>query len=151
MPISWGPTLMVDLALLLRRVAIADDPDLRNRALELAQLLGREPHVRSSQVLVQMGQLGRGMATIQGFLAITHAKATCADVAPRVRPNVLSTSTIARLALIASGSKRGRVLRLSFPESNRVYSLTAPPRKPLLSGLYGTKPIPSSSSTGKTS
>src|SRR3954463_2999677 len=59
MPISWGPTLMVDLALLLRRVAIADDPDLRNRALELAQLLGREPHVRSSQVLVQMGQLGR--------------------------------------------------------------------------------------------
>src|SRR3954468_19462706 len=54
MPISWGPTLMVDLALLLRRVAIADDPELRNRALELAQLLGRELHVRSSQVLVQM-------------------------------------------------------------------------------------------------
>jgi len=46
--------------------------------------------------------------------------------------------------------KRGRVLRKS-ELSNFAFSSILPVRKPLPSGLYGTNPIPSSSSVGMTS
>ena len=59
-----------------------------------------------------------------------------------------SASTSARLALSASGVKRGTMLRKSSA-ANWVFSSIAPVRKPRPSGLNGTKPIPSSSSVGK--
>src|SRR6516165_6505764 len=55
-----------------------------------------------------------------------------------------SRSTSPRFALIASGVKRGRMLRKS-ELSSVVFSSIFPVRKPLPRGLYGTKPIPSSS------
>src|SRR5436309_2865689 len=61
-----------------------------------------------------------------------------------------SRSVRAWLALSASGVKRGRVLRKS-ELSNFAFSSILPVRKPLPSGLYGTKPIPSSSRVGITS
>ena len=53
-------------------------------------------------------------------------------------------------AFRASGVKRGTMLRKSVL-SNVVFSSILPVRKPLPSGLNGTKPIPSSSSVGSTS
>ena len=55
-----------------------------------------------------------------------------------------------RIHDIAPGVKRGSVLRKSVL-SSLVFSFIAPVRKPLPSGLYGTKPMPSSSSVGITS
>jgi hypothetical protein len=43
------------------------------------------------------------------------------------------------------------VLRMSLPASKLVDALTVPVRKPLPSGLYGTKPMPSSSHAASTS
>jgi hypothetical protein len=53
-------------------------------------------------------------------------------------------------AFRASDVKRGMRLRMS-ELSNAVFSLNFPVRKPLPRGLYGTKPIPSSSKVGSTS
>ena len=50
----------------------------------------------------------------------------------------------------ASGVKRGTMLRKSVL-SKVVFSSILPVRKPLPSGLNGTKPIPSSSSVGRIS
>jgi hypothetical protein len=55
-----------------------------------------------------------------------------------------------RFALRASGVNRGKVVRLSLLP-NVVVSSILPVRKPLPSGLKGTKPIPSSSQAGSTS
>ena len=46
---------------------------------------------------------------------------------------------------------RGMVLRMSLPASKVVEVLIVPVRKPLPSGLYGTKPMPSSSHADSTS
>jgi hypothetical protein len=54
------------------------------------------------------------------------------------------------VGLRASAANRGMVVRMSLL-SNPVLSLIVPVRKPLPSGLYGTKPMPSSSSVGSTS
>src|SRR5258706_2412233 len=59
-------------------------------------------------------------------------------------------STMAWFAFRASGVKRGTLLRKS-ELSNLVLSSIFPVRKPLPSGLKGTKPIPSSSRVGITS
>ena len=89
-----------------------------------------------------------GIGTIHGFCASSHASAICAGVAPFRSATRLSSSTKARFAFRASASKRGTVLRKS-PLANSVVSSIFPVRKPLPSGLKGTKPIPSSSSVGR--
>ena len=66
------------------------------------------------------------------------------------RPIAASRSTSAWLALRASGVKRGSDARKSLLASS-VCSVMAPVRKPLPSGLNGTKPMPSSSSVGRMS
>jgi hypothetical protein len=43
------------------------------------------------------------MGTIQGFCASSHASATCTGVKPLGLPKSDSASTIAQLALMASG------------------------------------------------
>ena len=91
-----------------------------------------------------------GIGTIHGFWAKSHASAIWAGVAFFRSAILPSRSTSAWFAFIASGVKRGSVLRKSVL-SSLVFSSISPVRKPLPSGLYGTKPIPSSSSVGITS
>src|SRR5271169_4376833 len=88
-----------------------------------------------------------GIGTIHGFRASNQASAIWAGVAFLLLAILLSKSISPWFALRASGAKRGSVLRKSLL-SNFVFSLILPVRKPLPSGLYGTKPIPSSSSVG---
>ena len=54
-----------------------------------------------------------GMGTIQGFCASSQANAICAGVAFFRSAMASSSSTSARLAFLASGVKRGKVLRKS--------------------------------------
>ena len=91
-----------------------------------------------------------GIGTIHGFCASSQASAICAGVAPFRSATRPSRSTNAWFALRASGVKRGTVLRKSVL-SNVVFSSILPVRKPLPSGLNGTKPMPSSSSVGRIS
>ena len=91
-----------------------------------------------------------GIGTIHGFCASSQASAICAGVAFFRAAIVPSRSTSAWFALRASGVKRGTMLRKSVL-SNVVLSSILPVRKPLPSGLKGTKPMPSSSSVGSTS
>jgi hypothetical protein len=92
-----------------------------------------------------------GIGTIHGFCASSHASAICAGVAFFCSAMRVSSSTKAKFALRASGSvNRGTVLRKS-PLANSVVSSILPVRKPLPSGLNGTKPMPSSSSVGRIS
>jgi hypothetical protein len=91
-----------------------------------------------------------GIGTIHGFCASSHASAICAGVAPFRSATRVRSSTNARLALRASASKRGTLLRKS-PSANSVVSSIFPVRNPLPRGLKGTKPIPSSSSSGRIS
>ena len=85
-----------------------------------------------------------GIGTIHGAFWSNQPSATCVEVMPRVRPKACSTFTMRVFARIASAWKRGRVCRLSLFGSKTVYSLMQPPKNPRFSGLYGTKPIPSS-------
>ena len=91
-----------------------------------------------------------GIGTIQGFCASSQASAICAGVAFFRAAISPSRSTSAWFALRASGVKRGTMLRKSVL-SNVVFSSIVPVRKPLPSGLNGTKPMPSSSSVGRIS
>jgi hypothetical protein len=89
-----------------------------------------------------------GMGTIHGFWASSHASATCAGVASLRAATSCSSWTKARFAWRASASaKRGTVLRKS-PLAYWVVWSMVPVRKPLPSGLNGTKPTPSSSRVG---
>jgi hypothetical protein len=67
---------------------------------------------------------------------------------PRVAPlrsaMLVRRSTTAWLFCNASGANRGIVARMSFPASKLVVAVTVPVRNPLPTGLYGTKPMPSS-------
>ena len=90
------------------------------------------------------------MGTIHGFWASSQARAIWAGVAFFRSAISPSRSTRAWFAFRASGVKRGTVLRKS-ELSNVVFSSIFPVRKPLPSGLKGTKPMPSSSSVGRTS
>ena len=91
-----------------------------------------------------------GIGTIHGFWASSQASAIWAGVACFCAAISPSRSTRAWFAFRASGVKRGTMLRKSVL-SNVVFSSIVPVRKPLPSGLKGTKPIPSSSSVGRTS
>src|SRR5215207_7903759 len=91
-----------------------------------------------------------GIGTIHGFWASSQANAICAGVDRFFAAILSSRSTRAWFAFRFSGSKRGTVLRKSEP-SNVVVSSILPVRKPLPSGLKGTKPIPSSRRVGRIS
>ena len=105
-----------------------------------------------SDVLLQAMQLrGARDRNDPGLLREQPGQRDLGRCAPScVRRSVPSRSTRAWLALRASGVKRGRVLRKSVL-SNVVFSSILPVRKPLPSGLKGTKPMPSSSSVGRIS
>ena len=92
-----------------------------------------------------------GIGTIHGFCARSQASATWAGVA------CLRSAMSRRAARRApgwpsglSGVKRGTVLRKSLL-SKVVSASILPVRKPLPSGLNGTKPMPSSSRVGRMS
>ncbi len=90
------------------------------------------------------------MGTIHGFWASSQASAICAGVACFCSAIWRSRSTSAWFACRASGVNRGTTLRKS-ELSKVVFSSILPVRKPLPSGLNGTKPVPSSSSVGSSS
>ena len=90
------------------------------------------------------------MGTIHGFCVSSHASAICAGVACFRSAKAFSHSTKARFALRFSSVKRGTTF-LKSVGSNVVLSSICPVRKPLPSGLNGTKPMPSSSSSGSVS
>ena len=91
-----------------------------------------------------------GIGTIHGFCARSQASATWAGVASWRSAIRRSSSTNASFASREATSKRGTVLRKSSPAKLVLWSIV-PVRKPLPSGLKGTKPIPSSSSVGRIS
>src|SRR5207248_5145772 len=91
-----------------------------------------------------------GIGTIHGLCANSQASAICAGVAC-LRPAILlRTSTTACFAFRLAAEKRGMALRKSVL-SNVVASSILPVRKPLPSGLKGTKPMPSSAHVGRIS
>jgi hypothetical protein len=101
-------------------------------------------------VLLQMGDVGRsGNRHDPGFWANNQASATWAGEAFLRSAQVL-TNTSAMLAGNASGAKRGTAARKSRC-SKWLVAVTVPARKPMPSGLPGTKPIPSSSQSVRTS
>src|ERR1700747_2095881 len=91
----------------------------------------------------------RGVLCAEGFFPSSPASAICAGVAFFFFAKELITSTKAWFALRFSGLNRGTLLRKSVL-SNLVSASILPVRKPLPSGLNGTKPIPSSSKVGIT-
>ena len=76
-------------------------------------------------------------------LESTHARATCAGVAPSEAATVATTSTSAAFCVAFSSANRGMNRRVSLSSSVSGV-LTFPVRKPRPRGLYETKPIPSS-------
>lgn len=90
-----------------------------------------------------------GIGTIQGLCASSQASTICAGTACLAAATRPSRSTNAWFFSIASGVKRGRMLRKS-PSASLVPLLVAPVRKPLPSGLQCTKPMPSSSQAPNT-
>ena len=140
----------VDHPLLRLGVARALRGDLRCSGLDLPQVVGGELDVGGGDVLLEPVQLrGAGDRDDPRLLGEQPGerdlRRRCTLPLARRRS---SSSTNARFALRASASKRGTVLRKS-ELSKVVVSSIFPVRKPLPSGLKGTKPIPSSSSVGR--
>ena len=98
---------------------------------------------------MQLG--GTGDRDAPRLLGEQPREGDCAGVTPLLAATDFTRSTIAALCSKASAVKRGMVLRMSLPASKVVDALTVPVRKPLPSGLNGTKPMPSSSQAGSTS
>ena len=121
-------------------------------ALDLAQIVGRQLHVNRAEVLLQAVQLGGARDRHDPRLLRQHPGQR--DLRRRRlllrRDPCPRRSTSAWFALRFSGEKRGTVLRKSVL-SNVVLASIVPVRKPLPSGLNGTKPMPSSSSAGRIS
>ena len=130
----------------------AVDRDRCGGSIDVGKVFVGELNVGRTDVLFKAVPLGRpGMGTIHGFWASSHASATCPGVAlfafrmalqHRDQRLVRRRGSPARSAARCCGSRRGR--RWSSASMR-------PVRKPLPSGLNGTKPMPSSSSVGSTS
>ena len=87
-----------------------------------------------------------GIGTIHGFCASSQASAICAGVAFLCRRDRAEHDRRAPgWPCDASGEKRGTMLRKSVLVEGACSSSIVPVRKPLPSGLNGTKPMPSSS------
>ena len=91
-----------------------------------------------------------GMGTIHGFWARSQAIATWPGVASLRAAISPILSTRAWFARRASAESRGTTLRKSSL-ANVVLSVIVPVRNPFPSGLNGTSPMPSSSSTARIS
>ena len=120
--------------------------------VEVGELVGGQRDLRRGGVLLDALEAAR---------AGDRARSTAAGrAARRARParvwrpwrsaRAVTCSTSAWLAARLSAVNRGMVARMS-PAANSVAVLTVPVRKPLPSGLNGTKPMPSSAQVGRTS
>ena len=89
-----------------------------------------------------------GIGTIQGFCASSQASAICAGVAPLLLAISPSTSTSALVGLAALRAETWNAVADIAARRTCVLASIVPVRKPLPSGLNGTKPMPSSSSVG---
>ena len=130
----------------LRRVAVPS-----TAILEAASSMPRRSFAVSSISAAPIFSSSRwslvvpGIGTIHGFCARSQASAICAGVAP-LRPPISVEQVDERLICLASLRREaGEACCGSRVLSNVVFSLMAPVRKPLPSGLKGTSPIPSSS------
>ena len=134
-------------------VAAALHLDLGRGVLDLGELVRRQLDVGGAEVLLQpvqpCGCRGSGRSTASGPGARPGRSGR--GWRPCARRSPTSRSTTAWLCCSASGSNRGMVLRMSLPASKLVDAVMVPVRKPLPSGLYGTKPMPSSSHAASTS
>ena len=91
-----------------------------------------------------------GIGTIHGCWASSHASASCAGVRALLRRRSTEQSTIAGCLAGLGLRTVGSTARMS-PVGEGGRASMVPVRKPLPSGLNGTKPMPSSSSVGRTS
>ena len=103
-----------------------------------------------ADVLIEPFQLARaGNGHDPGFLRQQPGQCNLCRGGILLFGDLLKQFHHARLALIASGVKRGLRLRMSVL-SKVVFSSILPVRYPRPSGLYGTSPMPSSSQVGRT-
>lgn len=140
-----------DPGLKVRRISIALHRHLGEGTFDVAQIVRRQFDAGRADILLEALELrGSGNRNDPRFLGKQPGERDLG------RRGVLPGGDFAEqidqglVALRASGVKRGTMLRKSLL-SNFVFSLMAPVRNPLPSGLNGTKPIPSSSSAGSTS
>jgi hypothetical protein len=125
--------------------------DLRDGLFDLAKVVRRKLDAHRAEVLREPMALRRsGDRHDPGLLRQQPREAICAGVAPSRSAKDFSHSTNATLAFLFSSVKRGTTLRKSVA-SNVVVSSIFPVKKPLPSGLNGTKPMLSSSSVGRIS
>ena len=124
-------------------------PRLRGRCVDLAKVVRRELDVHRAEVLLQAVELrGAGIGTIHGFCASSHARATCAGVTP-FRAAMRSPGPPWRHCRRSSARSGARnVAEVPGVECRRRVDLAG--KKPRAKGLKGTKPMPSSSQTGRT-
>ena len=90
-----------------------------------------------------------GIGTMSGPWWSSHASASCAAVTPLLRaisPMRVATATLA--SKFPSAKRGNRLRRVSVAAS--VSGVSAPVRMPRPSGLYATKPMPSSRMAGST-
>ena len=96
-----------------------------------------------------MRRLVPGMGTTPGC-AMVHARASWPGVQPFAAASSCTLRTSARLAAKFSPWKRGECRRKSSAAKSSG-EVIAPVRKPRPSGLYATKPMPSSRTVGRMS
>ena len=125
--------------------------NLCSRTIDLSEIIGRQLDFNGADILLQPMQL-RGARDRNNPRLLREKPGQRNLSGQRFLPPGDSAEQVDQglIAFIASGVKRGSVLRKSVL-SSLVFSFIAPVRKPLPRGLYGTKPIPSSSRVGITS
>ncbi len=128
------------------RVTMPFHDDLRNGILDRLQFFASQFDRRRTDVFLEAMQLRRARNGHDPRLPRQQPGQRDLRAGLRAcrRRSLPSSWTTAWLALRASGAKRGTMLRKSLA-SKVVFSSIAPVRKPLPSGLKGTKPMPSSS------
>ena len=136
----------------VRGIAIPLHLDRGQGVLDPAQVVRGQLDGGGAEVLLQAMQLRRARDRHDPRLLREQPRERdLGRASPAWRAAIdASRSTSAWFALRASGEKRGTMLRKSSL-SNVVFSSILPVRKPLPSGLNGTKPMPSSSSVGRIS
>ena len=119
----------------MRRIAFALDLDRGAGLLDLIEIVSREFDVSGFEILFQTAELGRSRyGDDPGLLRQQPGKRDLRRRRLLALADLFRRSTSAWLAFIASGVKRGRMLRKSSSGS-LVFSFIAPVRKPFPSGL----------------
>ena len=144
--------LAADPRLEMCRITVALHRDLASSPCNCSEVRSRQRHRSRAEIFLEPVQLGgagdrhdpRLLRQQPGQRDLRRRRLLrCGDLAEQIDQRLIG---LAR----ASAEKRGTMLRKSLL-SNVVLSLIAPVRKPLPSGLKGTKPMPSSSSVGRIS